>query len=242
MWKDPMFTGVFFTNTLPSAPGTERCNRKHNRVFLRGGPSAVGFSPLLFLSHWSGRHLRHWVQHYLGPGSISLRWVASGRAWAAVLGLGGWLNTWVGANWRQLEAAVELEPLGQEASHCLGRLLCGCEAFSEVLYCRTKQACGGDRRVDEGDLIRILHLRQVREGRQIVAGNPWTSCCFESRIAKILLSSLKEKKSEEPWRMPALYSHITHPIWWVLAGFPAIWYAVQLHCHHWFICSHCTNQ
>ncbi len=126
--------------------------------------------------------------------------------------------------------------LGQEASHCLGRLLCGCEAFSEVLYCRTKQACGGDRRVGEGDLICILHLRQVREGRQIVAGNPWTSCCFESRIAKILLSSLKEKKSEEPWRMPALYSHITHPIWRVLAGFPAIWYAVQLHCHHWFIC------
>ncbi len=35
MWKDPMFTAVFFTNTLPSAPGTEWGARRHNRGFFR---------------------------------------------------------------------------------------------------------------------------------------------------------------------------------------------------------------
>ncbi len=49
MWKDPMFTTVFFTNTLPSAPGTEWGARRHNRGFLRGGPAAARLSPFLFL-------------------------------------------------------------------------------------------------------------------------------------------------------------------------------------------------
>ncbi len=49
MWKDPMFTTVFFTNTLSSARGIERGARRHNRGFLRGGPAEVELSPFLFL-------------------------------------------------------------------------------------------------------------------------------------------------------------------------------------------------
>ncbi len=143
---------------------------RHNKGFLRGGPAAAGLSPLFFLSRWSGIRLRRWVQHYLGPVSMSLRWVAFSRAWAAVLGLGVWLNSWRRGfwwllSWRLLGATrigCRAGTLGQEVSYCLGRLLCGCEAFSKALYCRTKQAVGGDRRVEEGDLIRILHLRQVQ--------------------------------------------------------------------------------
>ncbi len=36
-----MFTTVFFTNTLQSARAT-----RYNRGFLRGGPAAVGLSPV----------------------------------------------------------------------------------------------------------------------------------------------------------------------------------------------------
>ncbi len=32
--------------------------------------------------------------------------------------------------------------LGQEVLNCLERLLCSCEAFSEALYCKTKQPVG----------------------------------------------------------------------------------------------------
>ncbi len=84
MWKDPMLTAVFFTNILPSAPGTEWGARRHNRGFLRGGLAAAGLSPFLFLSHRSRRRSRL-LAHYLGPGSLAFRWVASGRAWAAQL-------------------------------------------------------------------------------------------------------------------------------------------------------------
>ncbi len=131
-----MFTTVFFTNTLPSAPGTERGARGHNRGFLRGGPAGAGLSPLLFLSHWSGRCQRHLVQHYLGPGTLSHRWMASGQAWAVGLGLGSWLNSWR----RELCWLLSRRHLGCDskqlqswsawAGSCLGRLLCGCEEFS----------------------------------------------------------------------------------------------------------------
>ncbi len=60
-WNDPMFTTVFFTNTLLSAPGTEQGARRHNRGFLRGGLAAAGLSHFLFLSLRSGRRLRRWV-------------------------------------------------------------------------------------------------------------------------------------------------------------------------------------
>ncbi len=112
-------------------------------AFLRGGPAAAG----------------------LRPGSLALWWVPSGRAWAAGLGLGGWLNSWChGFTWllsqRHLGAtrsSCRAGALRQEVN-CLGWLLCGCEA----LYFRTEQASGGDRGVEEGDLIRILRLRQVQ--------------------------------------------------------------------------------
>ncbi len=93
---------------------------RHNKGFLRGGPAAAGLSPLFFLSRWSGIRLRRWVHHYLGPVSMLLRWVAFSRAWAAVLGLGVWLNSsafggcWVGAILGWLELAAELERLGRK--------------------------------------------------------------------------------------------------------------------------------
>ncbi len=120
MWKDPMFTTVFFTNIVRTR---NWMGRRINRGFLKGSPAAAGLSPLLFLFHWSGRRPRHLVQHYLGQGSRSLRCVASGRVWAAVLRLGGWLNSWwcgtafagcwVRAILGQLKAAAELERLGR---------------------------------------------------------------------------------------------------------------------------------
>ncbi len=126
--KHPVFTTVFSTNTLPSAPRTERGAWRQNRGFLRGSPAAARLGPFLFLSLRSRRHLRRCVQHYLGPGSLALqKWVASGRAWAtAGLGLGSWLSScgrgfgavfagcWVGAILGRLEAATELERLGRK--------------------------------------------------------------------------------------------------------------------------------
>ncbi len=93
-----------------------------------GSLALAGLGPFLFLSLWSGRRLMCWVQHYLGPGSLALRWVASGRAWAAGLGLGGWLNSWGrGFCWllslRHLGAtrsSCRAGALGQKVSHCLG--------------------------------------------------------------------------------------------------------------------------
>ncbi len=72
MWKDPKFTTVFSTNTLPSAPGTEQGARRHNRGFFRGGLAAAGLGPLIFLSLRSGRRPSCWVHHNLGPGSLVL--------------------------------------------------------------------------------------------------------------------------------------------------------------------------
>ncbi len=133
--------------------------------FLRGGPAAAGLSPLLFLFPRSGRRPRRWSNTILGRdpwrfggwrlaecerwgSGLAVGWAAGGRSFA---------GCWVGAILGRLEAAAELERLGR----CVGRLLCVCEALSKALYCRTKQASGRDRGVEEGDFIRILHLRQV---------------------------------------------------------------------------------
>ncbi len=132
LWKYPMFTTVFFTNTLPSEHGTERGARRHNRGSFRAGLAAAGLSPFLFLS---------------------AGWTAGGVVFAGV-----WVRRHPGVTRSSCRAGA----LRQEVSHCLGRLLCSCELFSKALYCRTKQAGGGDRGVKEGDLIRILHLRQVQ--------------------------------------------------------------------------------
>ncbi len=78
-----------------------------------------------------------WVQHYLGPGSLVLRWVASGQAWVAGLGLGSWLNSWWhGFHWllsrRHLGATRSSCRAGvhrQVVLHCLGQLMCSCEAL-----------------------------------------------------------------------------------------------------------------
>ncbi len=132
-------------NSIFHKHGTERGARRHNGGFLRGGPAAAGPSPFLFLS---------------------------GQAWAAELGLGGWLagwtadgaalaGCWVGPILGWLEAAAELGRLGRKCRIAWDDLF-GYEAFSEALYFRSKQAGGGDRGVKEGDLIHILHLCQVQ--------------------------------------------------------------------------------
>ncbi len=70
---------VFATNTLPSAPGTGRGEKRFKRGCLVGGPAAAGLGPLLFLPCRSGRHRRRGVQRYLRSGALA-RWkgVASG--------------------------------------------------------------------------------------------------------------------------------------------------------------------
>ncbi len=134
-----MFTTVFYTSTLPSAPGTEQGARRHNRGFLRGSPDAAGLSPLLFLSRRSGRHLRRWVQHNLGQGVSGMSGRA--RAWLSRWWWGFcWLLSW--CHFGATRSGCRAGALGQEVSYCLGRLLCSCEALSEALYCRTKQASG----------------------------------------------------------------------------------------------------
>ncbi len=79
-------------------------------------------------------------------------WTADGAALA---------GCWVGPILGWLKAAAELERLGRKCRIAWDDLF-GYEAFSEALYCRSKQAGGGDRRVKEGDHIRILHLCQVQ--------------------------------------------------------------------------------
>ncbi len=75
--------------------------------------------------------------------------VSGARAWW----LAGWLNSW-GRSFCWLlslhhlgvtRSSCRAGALGQEVSHCLGWLLCGCDPFSEALDCRTKQASRGDR-------------------------------------------------------------------------------------------------
>ncbi len=39
-------------------------------------------------------------------------------------------------------------------------LLCFCEALSESFHRRPKEAAGGNRSIKEGDLVRVLNLRQ----------------------------------------------------------------------------------
>ncbi len=76
-------TGPVATNTIPSAPGRERGEKRFlKRGLLVGGPAVAGLDSLLFLSCRSGGRRRRRVQRYLGSGALTLRkGVASGWAW-----------------------------------------------------------------------------------------------------------------------------------------------------------------
>ncbi len=71
---------VFATNTIPSAPGKERGEKRFSkRGCLVGGPAVAGLDPFLFLSCRSGGRRRHRVQRYPGTGALVLqKGVASG--------------------------------------------------------------------------------------------------------------------------------------------------------------------
>ncbi len=73
-------TGPVATNTIPSAPGRERGEKRFlKRGLLVGGPAVAGLNSLLFLSCRSGGRRRRRVQRYLGSGALTLRkGVASG--------------------------------------------------------------------------------------------------------------------------------------------------------------------
>ncbi len=120
-WTGPVFTKVFITNTLTSAPGTERGAWRHKRSCLGGGPAAARLCPLLFLSRRSGQRQRRMIQHQLGPGSLALRELAERERcrgsgfWAGWMGEGaGFTSCWDGAGLRRLDAVAEMEHLGNK--------------------------------------------------------------------------------------------------------------------------------
>ncbi len=133
------------SQTLPSAPGTERGAWRQNRGCFGDSPAVARLGPFLFLSLGSGRCLRCRVQHYLGPGSLALRkLIASGQTGAmAGLRLGNWLSSLrYGFPW-----LLCLRHLGATGSSyragALWQEVRGSEAFSKALDCRSKQASPG---------------------------------------------------------------------------------------------------
>ncbi len=87
--------------------------------------------------------------------------------WPSVSGgLGVWLSRWTwGFCWLLSRHCFGLNrsscragALGQKMFYCLERLLCSCEALSDALYCRTKQASGADWGVEEGDFMVVLFM------------------------------------------------------------------------------------
>ncbi len=76
-------TGPVATNTIPSAPGRERGEKRFlKRGLLVGGPAVAGLDSLLFLSCRSGGRRRRRVQRYLGSGALTLR--KGGGVWLSV--------------------------------------------------------------------------------------------------------------------------------------------------------------
>ncbi len=83
---------VFATNTIPSAPGKERGEKRFSkRGCLVGGPAVAGLDPLLFLSCRSGGRRRRRVQR---PGASE-----RGGVWLSVNALAS-ANSWQ-AEWRK---------------------------------------------------------------------------------------------------------------------------------------------
>ncbi len=139
------------------------------------------------ISHWTGYQLqlasssKHWCLHIeqpqaqhqgdLGPGSLELReGVASCRAWAPSISptlrrsgpRGGWC--WFscllsrprsGATGNRRRAGS----LREEVSNHLRRLLSLREVFSKALHSLSKQAAWRNRSVEEGNFVRLFHLR-----------------------------------------------------------------------------------
>ncbi len=164
--------GPVATNTIPSAPGRERGEKR----FLRE-------------AFWWA--VRPWRDSTLSSSCPADQEDAGGAGSNAILGRGPWR---FGKGWRlaererprvcwvwqaegrkrQVQASRAAESaqsgatlsscwagaLGQEVSHSLWRLLCFCEALSESFHRRSKEAAGGNRSIKEGDLVRVLNLRQ----------------------------------------------------------------------------------
>ncbi len=156
---------------FPQAPSAKQVGKRHIRGCLRGGLAVARLGPLLFMPGWSGGLLRRRIQGYLGPGSLALReGVASCRAWAPSitptlrsLGLrGGW--RWLSCllSWRRPRATGSSRRAGahrEEVLHRLRLLLSLREAFRKALHSWSKQAAWRNRSVEEGNFVRLFHLR-----------------------------------------------------------------------------------
>ncbi len=194
---------VFSTNTIPSAPGDERGEKRFKRGCLVGGLAVVGLGPLLFQSDQE--------QHYPRSGALALRkGVTSGLAlsgWGAGAAVAGFTDCWVGVGLGWLGAGVELERFGR-----MCRMACDnfCEALSKTCYCASKKAVGADRGIKEGDLVCVLDFRQrepqvALEHHQAghgpthclgggLGGTQWQVCCTsqlpESHRIRLRLSGV----------------------------------------------------
>ncbi len=158
-------------NTLSSAPSVKRGSERHNRGCLRGGLVVARLWPLLFLPGCSGGFLRPRIQGDLGPGALALQeGVASCQAWAPSIsptlrrsGLWG--------SWRWFSCLLSRRRSGgtgsrgragalrEEVLHRLRRPLSLRESFSKALHSWSKQAAWRNRSVEEGNFIRLFHLR-----------------------------------------------------------------------------------
>ncbi len=272
MWKDPMFTAVFFTNTLPSAPGNER---GITEAFLRGGPVAAQLRPLLFLSHRARSVALRSSLKAVGFGFDTIappkrdQITRSHRGMLVRAGEENGRNISVRREWGSWvysRAKAHSSP-GTE-------ILCPAALSSQVpgrkkaggregrgCSLKRKRATSAERRDSyhrSGDIpswwVLFQHgrhpsMKHTRRVCQRRAGEPCKSdkngTAFATMPQNVLFyrefsikassleerrscSSLKEKKSEEPWWM-------LHYI----ARCPA--HSVQLCCHHWFNCGNRTK-
>ncbi len=167
----PVFTTVSRTNILPLAPGTKRGAWGHNRGHFGGGPALARLCPLHFLFNRSGRRLRCRIQHQLWPGSLALQErVASGRAGAlSRLRLlrrlsrcrcrFRWLLCWCRSG--ATDGCCRAGRLGRKFRIAWDDFCAAVKRSANPSTPGPNSPIGGDRRVEEGDLVSLLNFSEV---------------------------------------------------------------------------------